>query len=275
LRRRERSLRRPHVSAAALRQPQQRLTTGARTENSVKSPVKWAESGETQAGILAFAEAMPTSSRQFGTRRGGRMRMQSISKCWLSSLLALALCLSCAGDDSSDDGAMCSGDGPCGGKLEGSWKLAVACYIIIEQPKLPSCPEATAELHATLSDGNITFEKDSYERHLNIETQMKLNIPAKCKDADKRECDSYKDLSTRTMLSCKDAAQGCECTADFAPTLTNDSGGYTIRGNKVDLTGDSFDYCVKNNKLTLQPTKPIAMSGTPVTSQLQTSFEKN
>ena len=202
------------------------------------------------------------------------MSARSVSASLLLCLLGLGL--GCGGSDSEGDGAMCGGVDACGGKLEGSWKLSNACFIVLEQPKLEFCKTATAELHAKMSDGNVTFEKDSYERHMQIETELLLKLPKQCKDDNNKECSAFGGrLSGGTTLSCDDAdGGGCECTAGLSATY-NDSGQYTIRGNKVELTGDTFDYCVKGGTLTLKPTQAINMSGSPVTSQLQTSFEKN
>jgi hypothetical protein len=198
------------------------------------------------------------------------MRMRSVSVC----LLVLAFALSCGGSDSDGEGGMCSEDASCGGKLEGSWKLADACYTVLEQPDYPGCTGVTAELSA-MADGNVTFEKDSYDRHMQVDLTLTFNFPAKCKEDKKRECKDFEGtLGSGATLACKDADGGCKCTAD-QPSTTNDSGGYTIRGNKVELVGDTFDYCVKGNRLTLKPTRPARMSGSEATSEVQFSFDKN
>ncbi|HET8931983.1 MAG TPA: hypothetical protein VFN67_01015 [Polyangiales bacterium] len=199
------------------------------------------------------------------------------------ALLAIFVSLTghaCGDSDSDDDGPMCGGVQSCGGDLEGSWKLNEGCYIVLEQPKLDFCPTATAELHATHVEGSITFQKDSYVRHTEIETELLLKLPAKCQEQegkDKKSCTSFgATLSNGASLVCADAdnkADGCECSATVINT-GNDSGGYNIRGNRVEI-GDTFDYCVKGKTLTLRPSESIKMSGVAVTSQLQTVFEKN
>ena len=196
--------------------------------------------------------------------------MRSVSGC----LLVLGLVLGCGGDDSGGDGAMCSGDSSCGGKLEGSWKLADACFTIVEQPDYPGCSDVTAALEAK-TDGNVTFEKDVYERHMQVDTQLTFNFSAKCKNDLKRDCKDFEgQLSGAVTLSCKDADGGCKCSAQ-QPATTNDGGGFTIRGNKVELQGDTYDYCVKGNRLTLKPTRPAQMSGTQSTYETQFLFDKN
>lgn len=182
----------------------------------------------------------------------------------------------CGDSDSDDEGPMCGDLQSCGGKLEGSWKLDEGCYIVLEQPMLESCPNATAELHARKVEGNITFEKETYERHFEIETELLLKLPAECKDG--KECSSMgTTLRNGSTLICADAdkaADGCECSASLT-TTGNDSGPFTIRGNRVELVGETLDYCVKGSTLTLRPSESIKMSGVAVTSQLQTTFQKN
>lgn len=201
------------------------------------------------------------------------------------ALLALFVSLTghaCGDSDEGDsDGPMCGGVQSCGGDLEGSWKLSEGCFIVLEQPKLDFCPTATAELHATKAEGSITFQKDSYVRHTEIETELLLKLPAKCQEQDgkeKKACTSFgATLSNGASLVCSDAdnkADGCECTASLT-TTGNDSGQYNIRGNKVELVGETLDYCIKGDKLTLRPSESVKMSGVAVTSQLQTTFEKN
>lgn len=177
---------------------------------------------------------------------------------------------------------MCGETPNCGGDIEGSWKLAEGCYMVLEQPKLEFCPTATAELHAHKAEGNITFQKDSYVRHTEIDTELVLKLPAKCQEQEdskeKKACTSFgARLSNGATLVCADAdnkADGCECSASLT-TTGNDSGPYKIRGNKVELVGETLDYCVKDKKLTLRPSESIKMSGVAVTSQLQTTFEQN
>jgi hypothetical protein len=185
-----------------------------------------------------------------------------------------------SGADSNADGPTCSGDGACGGKLEGSWKLDDACYVVLKQPEISGCPDATAELHAREFDGSISFDGDSYERHVEIETEMVLKLPEKCQEegGKKKECVSFGGpLRNGSTLICADADgdnDGCECSALLKSTF-NEDGAFTIRGNRVQLVAEQLDYCVKGDKLTLKPTESINMSGTEVTSQLQTTFVKN
>lgn len=183
-------------------------------------------------------------------------------------------------DSDSGDGPMC-GDAPtCGGKLAGSWTLEDACFIVLSQPKLNFCPTAVAELHSKMSEGSVTFEDDVYERHIELETELLLKLPAKCQGEgdEKKECNAFSmQLSNGGTLTCESAdneADGCECTATLMSRF-NDSGEYSIRGNRVVLVGEELDYCVQGGKLTLRPSKGIDMSGTPVTSQLQTTFTRN
>ena len=179
-------------------------------------------------------------------------------------------------DDSNADGPMCGEFDACGGKLEGSWKLEDACYIVLEQPKLGFCEEATAELHARMTDGSITFEDDTFERNYEISTEMILKIPESCLDG-KACVDMGTTLQNGATLTCADADgenNGCECSASLSSTLSQ-SGEFTIRGNRVQLVGEELGYCVKGDTLTLRPTSSINMSGTSATSILQTTFSRN
>jgi hypothetical protein len=189
----------------------------------------------------------------------------------------------CGGSDDDDagngDGPMCR-DSSCGGKLDGTWKLSEACYVVVSQPDLPMCAGAKAELHARMVEGSLTVEGDTYERHSVIQTELILKRPPACQgEGDKKTaCNELGGtLSNGARLICADAdnaADGCECTTTVETTV-NDSGQLTIRGNRVSFVGEDLDYCVKDGKLTLQQSKAINMSGTPVTSQLQTSYERN
>jgi hypothetical protein len=183
-------------------------------------------------------------------------------------------------DDSNADGPMCGQFDACGGKLEGSWKLADTCFIVLEQPKLEFCATATAELHARTSEGSITFEDDTFAYNYDLSTEMVLKLPESClgNGDEKKACDSMGwTLSNGAAVVCMDADgdnDGCECSASLSSRLTQ-SGEFSIRGNRVQLVGDEFGYCVKGDTLTLRQSQSINMSGSAVTSQLQQSFEKN
>ena len=183
----------------------------------------------------------------------------------------------CGGsDDPKADGPMCGEFDACGGKLEGSWKLEDACFIVLEQPKLGFCEEATAELHGRMSDGSVTFEDDTFERNYEINIEMLLKIPESCR-ADKPCTDMGETLQNGATLVCADADgenNGCECSASLSSTLSQ-SGAFTIRGNRVQLVSEELGYCVKGDTLTLRPTASINMSGTNATSILQTTFSRN
>ena len=197
-------------------------------------------------------------------------------------LVLLTIILSLGGfacgdsDDSNEDGPMCGDFDACGGKLEGSWKLEDACYVVLEQPKLGFCDEATAELHARTTDGSITFEDDTFERNYEIETELVLKIPESCRDD--KECTAMGDtLDNGATLLCGNAdgeKSGCECSATFTSTLSQ-SGEFTIRGNRVQLVSEELGYCVKGDTLTLRPTSNINMSGSNATSIMQTTFSRN
>ena len=179
-------------------------------------------------------------------------------------------------DDSNGDGPMCGAFDACGGKLEGSWKLEDACYVVLEQPKLGFCDEATAELQARMTEGSITFEDDTFERNYEIETELILNIPESCRGD--KECIAMGDtLDNGATLVCGNAdgeKSGCACSALFT-SRTSQSGEFTIRGNRVQLVGEELGYCVKGDTLTLRPTSTINMSGSNATSILQTTFSRN
>lgn len=203
-------------------------------------------------------------------------RTRRVSGCLLSLCLAGMAC----GSDSQDGGAACGDFDACGGKLEGGWKLTDACFIILEPPKLDFCEGATADLQAKKAEGSLTFEAETYERHIELETLFTLDLPQDCKQqaGETRACSAFGGtLQNGGALVCEDATSGggCTCTTTLMSTF-NDSGAYTIRGNRVELVSESVDYCVKGETLTLRPTVSISMSGASGTnSQLQTTFEKN
>jgi hypothetical protein len=197
----------------------------------------------------------------------------------ISSLAGFA-CGDSDDDDTNGDGPMCGEFEACGGKLEGSWKLVDACYVVLEQPKLGFCEEATAELRASMSEGSLTFDGDTFERNYDISTELVLKLPESClgQGDDKKECTSMgATLQNGATLICADADaenDGCECSASLGSTLSQ-GGEFTIRGNRVLLVGEELGYCVKGDKLTLRPTASINMSGSNATSILQTTFERN
>ena len=202
--------------------------------------------------------------------------MRSTRLVLLTSILSLGGFACGDSDDSNADGPMCGEFDTCGGKLEGSWKLEDACYIVLEQPKLGFCEEATAELQARMTDGSITFEDDTFERNYEISTELILNIPESCLDG--KECITMgTQLQGGLTLTCADADgenNGCECSASLSSRLSQ-SGEFTIRGNRVQLVGEELGYCVKGDTLTLRPTSSINMSGTNATSILQTTYSRN
>lgn len=180
-------------------------------------------------------------------------------------------------DDSNGDGPMCGEFEACGGKLEGSWKLADACYIVTEQPKFGSCEEVTAELHARSAEGSITFEDDTFERSYDLDTEIILKLPQSCIDEGEKCTDMGATLMNGATLVCADADgenNGCECSASLGSTLTQ-SGELGIRGNRVQLVGEELGYCVKGDTLTLRQSQSINMSGSNATSLLQFTFERN
>lgn len=179
-------------------------------------------------------------------------------------------------DDSNGDGPMCGEFEACGGKLEGSWTLEDACFVVLEQPKLGFCKEATAELQTRFAEGSVTFDDDLFTRSYALEADMLLKLPESCR-GDAQCSDMSTELQTGTTLLCKNAEgdnNGCECTVTLISNLTQD-GGFTIRGNRVQLGGEELGYCVKGDTLTLRPTSSINMSGINTTSILQTTFKRN
>jgi hypothetical protein len=190
---------------------------------------------------------------------------------WFLSVGAAA-----CGSDSGDAAGACGDFDACGGAIKGSWKLKDACFIILEQPSISSCPSATADLHAKKSSGSLTVDEDTYERHIEIETELTLTLPKECQKSGTSCSEQGGALKNGGTLVCKDgSAGGCECTTTLTSTF-NDAGAYTVRGTKVELVSESVEYCSKGNTLTLRPTVSISMSGTVgTTSQLQTTFEKN
>lgn len=202
--------------------------------------------------------------------------MRSTRLVFLTIILSLGGFACGDSDDANGDGPMCGELDACGGKLEGSWKLEDACFIVLEQPKLGFCEEATAELHARMSDGSITFEDDVFDRNYEINAEMILKLPESCRE-DKKCTDMGATLQNGAMLICADAdgeKNGCECSASLKSTLSQ-SGEFTIRGNRVQLVGEELGYCVKGDTLTLRPTESINMSGSNATSILQTTFSRN
>lgn len=204
--------------------------------------------------------------------------MRSTNAVLCSLLLGLGE-LACGGSNGDGDAPMCGEFEACGGKLEGSWKLADACYIVLEQPNLGSCEEATAELHAHMVEGSVTFEGDTFERNYEIETKMVLKLPNSCLDEGEECKDISAPLSNGPTLICADAEgdgekKDCECSASLTSRLSQ-RGEFTIRGNRVQLVGEELGYCVKGDTLTLRPTASIQMSGTNATSILQSTFERN
>jgi hypothetical protein len=200
--------------------------------------------------------------------------MRSTSRVFFAAFLGLAG-LSCGSDSGSEtSGATCGGD-TCGGPVEGSWKLSDACFNVLEQPKLEGCPDAVADLVVQTSDGNITFRDDVYERHIEVLTKLVLKLPASCKED--RECSEIgtRLASAGATLTCEDGdGDGCECSASLTSTF-NDSGAYKIRGNRVEIVGDTLEYCVQGDTLSMRPSLETKMSGSAVTSILQTTFQKN
>ena len=183
-------------------------------------------------------------------------------------------------DDSDADGPMCGAFEACGGKLEGSWTLAEACYVVLEQPMLGFCEEATAELHARRAEGSVTFEGETFQRNYEIASELILKLPQSClgEGSDQAKCaEMGATLQNGATLICADADgdnAGCECSASLSSTLSQ-QGEFTIRGNRVMLVGEELGYCVKGDTLSLRPTSSINMSGTNATSLLQTTFERN
>lgn len=183
-------------------------------------------------------------------------------------------------EDSSGDGPMCGEFEACGGKLEGSWKLEDACIVVLEQPMFGSCEDATAELHARMSEGSITFEDDTFEWNYEVQTEMILTLPESCQGegAEKTECSSLGiTLQNGAELICADADgdnAGCECSASFSSRLSQ-NGEHTIRGNRVQLVAEELGYCVKGDTLTLRQSEGVKMSGSNATSIWNWTFERN
>jgi hypothetical protein len=204
--------------------------------------------------------------------------MRSTRLVFLTFILSLGgFACGSSDDDSSGDGPMCGDFAACGGKLEGSWNLTEACYIVTEQPKLGSCEGVTAELHARKVEGSVTFEGDTFERSYDISTEFILKYPQSCIDEGKKCTDMGGTLDGGATIVCADADgenNGCECSASLSSALTQ-SGEVGIRGNRVQLVGDELGYCVKGDTLTLRQTQSINMSGSNATSLLQFTFERN
>jgi hypothetical protein len=188
--------------------------------------------------------------------------------------LGIVWAVGCGSD--SDDGAACQRAASCGGDVLGAWEPSGACYIILSQPKLPSCDGATADLQVDNSTGKVVFDTDTYSTDLSLDVRMTVNLPKNCMLRANVECSKLQfTLGSGLDFGCKDGANGaCACDTTFVSNLT-DSGIYEVAGKQLKLKEVDTDYCVQGKQMTLLPklTADMGAMGT-MTSQLQVTLSK-
>jgi hypothetical protein len=191
-----------------------------------------------------------------------------------SLLLGIVWAVGCGSD--SDDGAGCKRAASCGGDVLGMWEPSRACYIILSQPKLPSCDGATADLQVDKSTGKVVFDTDTYSTDLSLDVRMTVNLLKECMLRANVECSKLQfTLGSALEFGCKEGAHGaCACDTTFVSNVT-DSGIYEVAGKQLKLKDVDTDYCVQGRQMTLLPklTADMGAIGT-MTSQLQVTLSK-
>jgi hypothetical protein len=194
---------------------------------------------------------------------------------------ALACCaLGCGSSDDDPDGANCAKVAACGGDVSGKWKLAHACFIVLEEPELGFCEEATATIQVMNASGSFEFDKGSYTRAIDLAATVNLHIPVSCKKQPSGTvtCEDLSGTTSTGDLSCTTESNGdCTCLTPVPPMLTmaKESGTYTVSDNQLETTTGNLEFCAKSSRLTLRPTVKMGMGvmGT-AQIQLQTTYDK-
>ena len=191
---------------------------------------------------------------------------------------ALACCaLGCGSSDDDPAGDSCSKVAACGGDVSGKWKLSHACFIVLDQPGLDYCKEATATIDVMSASGSFEFDKGTYTREIDLKATVTLHVPVSCKQqpSGTLTCEDLSGPTATGDLSCTTESNGdCTCLTQV-PNMTKESGTYTVSDNELQTPTGNLEFCAKGSRLTLRPTVEMGMGimGT-AHSLLQTTYDK-
>jgi hypothetical protein len=175
---------------------------------------------------------------------------------------ALACCaLGCGSSDDDPEDDRCDKVDACGGDVSGKWKLSHACFIVLDQPELDFCKEATATIDVMSAKGSFEFDHGNFVRELELEATVNLYVPVSCKKqpTGTLTCEDISGPTACGDLSCSTEANGdCTCLTRV-PDMAKESGTYTVSDNELRTNTGNLEFCARGSRLTLRPTVDSGM----------------
>jgi hypothetical protein len=193
----------------------------------------------------------------------------------LRPLALFALLLGCGGSSRSTNlRPTCGQVQPCGGDVVGDWTIGASCQMGLHFD-FSFCPNPTIDPSGLATTGTFSLTADfMYTAATNAAGSFDIDFPASCVPSGMTCADLTATVQGMVApnlgpglqsVSCA-GTTACVCTVFPIPSVTNESGTYTVSGNAITTTAASgtsittFDYCVQGNTLHLVTLDP-SMAG--------------
>ena len=154
---------------------------------------------------------------------------------------------------------------PCGGAIEGTWKITSYCLAGSVASTSSTCSVTVAMSNIQVS-GTLVFASDSTYSTSTVQSgTMNLTYAQSCLTDSNLTCAKISATTkgdAGISLSCASNAAGdCACAEDLNNVASNEKGTYSTSGNSLAMvkTGatkapDPTEYCVQGNTLTIHST---------------------
>lgn len=209
--------------------------------------------------------------------------MTSAMKLPIGGPLALVLTAtvssaSCGGGDSSTCGMVAA----CGGDIVGDWRITSSCLKATGTFNDPQCPSATVNASLQVT-GTVSYTAAlTYNLAFLLSGTETVGFPASCLTSSgvTVTCNQLNQVFAANppdpsfMLHCTAAGGGgCNCSTPLNAFPSNEIGTYVTSGatlttTPVGGTAESGGYCVKGTKLDLTPPSSMMQSGLIETGDL-------
>jgi hypothetical protein len=149
---------------------------------------------------------------------------------------------------------------PCGGSVEGTWKVAKTCIVNggVVGDAFDGCPTSTFTVTKISATGTVTFAPDgTYQESGTLALDLKLTIPDSCVAGGCAFLESglrqSSDPSIMSTVSC--ATSGGTCVCQLSETRGAETGTYDASGTTLTTSANgggttSMDpYCVSGDEL--------------------------
>jgi hypothetical protein len=144
---------------------------------------------------------------------------------------------------------------PCGGDLQGSWRITASCYSKGPDLAALACPRTAYDRKGLVTTGEITFDGGSYTMKLihrgTITVSHSLSCPQTSTCAQLETSLRSADPTAPLTVSCRQSADLCLCTLEANGVHDDESGQYQLDNLLLTTSpagsaaANPYQYCVQ------------------------------